>query len=608
MRSQSLPSRQSSRRFLALGALQGSLLIGAACSDSSAPAVSPAVVKDSPRVTAPKPAQAAAEKAATDPSKLTAKPPRENPSPARPEGVPADDPLFGKPLVIGGEVIPFEVVRHAICLGTAGAIEVELAKLQVYIDEEIKRRREAGAKDEDLSVSEAELASMRKETEDELQREYPGGEMTFEDVMAGMDDGGRSRLIMNRLFEKLFLPDDPANLPPISVDAIVKSGGGESVIEELKSSYALRMQSDPPAKKDATMRLFDQIMIQTIIEYQQKMADIVDDPAKLPPGVLMRVNGVEITTDDIWKRIQSNVDSSDVRAAKQWLTNMKLLREALQEALVTVTDPETGEQKTTSAWLSDEEAAKAYQDHSGPYQDTMFTIEKVALAIKRFPSVRAYMDYRRVYDSFTRMVKDDLTEDVLQKQGEFRTSKVIGQVAVDVDVILLSAFDFKAQRWKENGWQDAKNRAIEVTRLISEKKRPWDEIMNEFSEFYDPPLSVSQKNQPNPPKLYDKGRFRNAQRNNFIGEIEESEYSLFLNGGSITDFIFFQQSVGQVAGPMRGPRGYYITLLRRRSEPMQRKNISEADYMTLVEEDYLMWHLNLFAQELIKKKGVYGLD
>lgn len=30
--------------------------------------------------------------------------------------------------------------------------------------------------------------------------------------------------------------------------------------------------------------------------------------------------------------------------------------------------------------------------------------------------------------------------------------------------------------------------------------------------------------------------------------------------------------------------------------------------MKLVEEDYLMWHLNLWAQELIKKKGVYGID
>ena len=593
MRCQFLLPRGSSRRLIALGALQGSLLLGAGCGDSSGSAASTVAVGESPRSAPEKPAQVPKESAATNPSKLTAKPPRENPAAARPEGVPDDHPVFGRPLVIGGEVIPVETVRHAVCLGPAGATEVELAKLKVYIAEEIKRRKAAGAKDEELSVSEEELAAIRKETEEELQREYPGGEMTFEDVMAGLEDGGRSRLELNRLFEKLFLPDNPAYLPPISIDAIVKSGGGESVIDELKADYTRRMESDPPAKKDATMRLFDQILIQTVIEHQQSMAEIVDDPAKLPPGVLMTVNGVQITTDDIWNRIESSVDSSDVRSAKQWLTNMKLLREALQEA---------------GAWLSDEEAEAAYQAHSGPFQGTMFTIEKIALAIKRFPSVRSYMDYRRVYESYTRMVKDRLTPEVLQQQGEFRTSKVIGQVAVDVDLILLSAFDFKAQRWKENGWQDAKNRAIEVARLISEKKRSWDEIMNEYSEFYDPPLSVSQKSQPNPPKLYDKGRFRNAQRNNFLSEIEENEYMLFLNGGSITDFIFFQQSVGQVAGPLKGPRGYYISLLRRRSEPMQRKNISDADYMKLVEEDYLMWHLNLFAQELIKKKGVFGID
>lgn len=501
--------------------------------------------------------------------------------------------ILGRPLVIAGQTVPPAAIKRQLCVGPAGMAEVELAKLQVFMDEEIKRRRDSGAPPEEFMVSEQELEDFMKQTREELKEEYPEGDVTLEDLLAGLANSGRDRIVMTKLFQKLYLPDDPEKLPPITREALSKDGDG-ALIDHLKQVHEERMKADPPRGKRAEDRLFEQIITNQVTSYLQETADVVDDLDKLPLDVVQRVNGVDIKVDDIWKRIEGGLSPIDVRSAKQWITNMTLLENALEEA---------------GAWITDEEADALYHVYSDPYKDSMFSIEKLAVAIKRFPSVRAYKDYRHVYESYQKLVADQLTPENLEKQAQFRTSKLVGQVAVDVDVLLISAFDFKTQKWKENGWRDAEQRMQEVVRVLTEEKRPWAEVLEQYSEFYEPPVPVSEKNQGNVGLHYDKGRFRNKQRNNLLSDLEESEYWLFLNGNSITDSIFYEQEPGTLAdAPMKGPRGYYLPMLLRRSEPMTRIPLQPEQLKALTLEDYLMWHLNLFAQELIKKHEVYGLD
>jgi hypothetical protein len=310
------------------------------------------------------------------------------------------------------------------------------------------------------------------------------------------------------------------------------------------------------------------------------------------PGVLYRVNGIDIRQEEIWQKIRADLSDLEVRAAKQWIANMTLLREALQKA---------------GAWLTDEEAEAAYRAESDPYKKSIFSIESMAVVLKRFPSVDAYKEHQHVYESFKRFKTPEMTEEALQKQADFRTSKVVGQVTVDVDVILASAFDFKTQRWKPDGWAQAEQRMKDVLRLLTDDGRPWDEVVDQYSEFYEAPVAASQKAQqdPNAPK---KGRFRGLQRNNLLGQLGESDYWHFLNGNSITDFIFFQQEVGTLGDPLKGPWGYYLPRLLRRTSPPQRLPVDPETYKVLIEEDYLLWHLNEFTQKLIRENEVYGLQ
>ena len=317
------------------------------------------------------------------------------------------------------------------------------------------------------------------------------------------------------------------------------------------------------------------------------------EPKMFEPAIsIVGVNGDDITVDDVWRDIRPFVTTMEVRAAKQWITNYTLARAELQKA---------------GTWLSDEEAAAEYEQMSAPYKDSIFSIENLAVAVKRFPSVERYKEYQRLYDSFARYSATEMTQAALDKHAEFRTNKVVGQVSADVDVILCSAYDFKANRWKENGWAEAEARMKDVVDLLMEEQQPWDVLVERYSDFYQQPTPLSQQGQDDPNRST-KGRFRNVQRNNLLGELGESEYWCFLNGNSITDFVFFQQEVLSLGQPLRGPLGWYLPRLLRRTKPPQRLSMDPDVREKLVRDDYLIWHLNEFCQGLIAKNEVFGLE
>jgi hypothetical protein len=301
------------------------------------------------------------------------------------------------------------------------------------------------------------------------------------------------------------------------------------------------------------------------------------------------VNGVDITLDAIWKRILQRVTPEAVREAKQWIVKTTLLEKAFKEA---------------GAWLTDEEAYLAYHAHSDPYKDSMFSMERIALLMKSFPSIERYKQHRRLTDCFKRLRSP--SEADLVEYGKRRTNKVLGQVAVDVDVILCSAFDFNLNAWRRNGWQEAEQRMKEVVRLLVEEQRPWEEMVEKYSEFVDPPVAASQD--PLPEDRPQKGRFRDVQRNNLIAFLGETDYGIFLNGSCVTDFIFFEQEVGTIGQPVRGPFGWYLPKLVSRTKPPARIPMDEGTMRDLILDDYLTTEMTRFADELVRTNEVYGMS
>jgi len=502
-----------------------------------------------------------------------------------------DRALLGAPLEIDDQTIPFDEIKRQVCLGALGQNYIEAEKLRIFTNEELEARVKAGKSREEYDVSDEDLAKVFKQVEDQLKEEYPGGEVGLDQVLP-QDDGNRRLVRTTELFKKVYLPDNPADYCDLTVVALHAQENGDQLIAQMQIAYDLRA-ADAHNAMSAGERVFQTMLLQQIVKYLNDIADVVDSGDDLPTDILMRVNGKDIPVEAVWERIKGRVTSVEVRSAKQWITNMVLLEKALTKA---------------GTWLSDEEAEAAYTEHSEPFEGSIFSIERLAVTVKRFPSVSAYKDYYRAYESFHRMMKEEMTPEALEEYGKRRTQHLIGQVSVDADVILLSAYDHKNGKWKKDGWDEAENKTREVLSLLVDDEKPWEQVLQQYSEFYDLPVPKSQVGQETPHWITDKGRFRNKQRNVLMKNLDENDYWLFLNGDSITDYIFFEQKVEEIGRPMKGPRGWYIPLLLRRSDPPARLSTSEENMKELIRQDYLNYNLRMYVRDLVRESEVYGID
>ena len=179
---------------------------------------------------------------------------------------------------------------------------------------------------------------------------------------------------------------------------------------------------------------------------------------------------------------------------------------------------------------------------------------------------------------------------------------IMGLAKCHADTLLVSAFDWLNFEWRENGWEDAYERAIAIreeidahlAKLAAEREAvdaarlkgeayagepvlpfdQWWRLLRTESEYWDPPLPATGK-QPPALGLKNFGAFNEEPmtRNDMKRAIGESEYEHFLANGALVDAIFFDMEPGTVAGPYRGPKGFYIVYLKGRTRPTNPLNL-----------------------------------
>jgi hypothetical protein len=214
---------------------------------------------------------------------------------------------------------------------------------------------------------------------------------------------------------------------------------------------------------------------------------------------------------------------------------------------------------------------------------------------------------------------------------------VMGLSKAATEVLLVSAFDWPRYRWKEDGWawaekeanrlkaeldahldaiaayESAKTAAAAGGTNLDESlvepisfERFWAERMDLNSEFWDPPMPASGKAPPmQGMKL--KGRFGTNTRNDLARQIGEGPYTSYLSNGSVADEVFFNMEQGSVAGPFKGPHGYYIVYLKNRVPPTNPLRPSEPRHMELLREDYVRQHFTEYSHASLQEVGVSGL-
>jgi hypothetical protein len=135
--------------------------------------------------------------------------------------------------------------------------------------------------------------------------------------------------------------------------------------------------------------------------------------------------------------------------------------------------------------------------------------------------------------------------------------------------------------------------------------------VDEHSEYWDPP----------PPEVHDnrkahdsdvgrkkKGRFGPHYRNDLISYVGESSYTEWLTGQCITDRIFHDQEPGTVAGPFRGPLGWYLTRVKGRTPPARPLDLSDPKSMQLLKDDYLRYAFIQYSKEAVAQAEIKGWE
>lgn len=523
------------------------------------------------------------------------------------------EPTATEALTIDPQALRRELVYQA------GRANLEAYKIDIYIEEEIKRQTQSlretlaaeGAEppviEERLAALMAEFNADEQEIRDsvgntikQIRDQYPS--LPWDAVLKYNNIEPLHLLRMTRQskrFENVFLPENPEEWPPTTQEALKSNEQGSTFYDQLVQAYknrkaqeAAAAQPGPqpegapdPAAANQGEQMFKMLVRRMITGALEEASEVRTAVDGLEPEVAMRVNGQDILTSDVFTEIAPTIDVQELDHAQKWLMKVELAAEVLDQM---------------GFWMSDEEFATAFAEEDAKYSPP-FTLEVIARNFKGFPSMEAYRTYFRLKESYRRMIADDLTDEVLNGHVERRAGPLIGLATVQPEIILVSAFDFEKNQWKENGWEEAYRRTAEVNqRLVESQGAEWGNLLDTYSDFWDPPAPTTpQANQPQGDRK-NKGRFPALNRNRLLQYLDEDDYTLFLDGYSIGDQIFFGLEEGQIDGPYKGRLGYYFARIVRKTPAPSNKSLGDEDFRTMVESDYLTVRLNQFVQQVFE--------
>ncbi len=501
-------------------------------------------------------------------------------------------------LVVNGEIVSEAAVRRALVY-REGMKYLQRRKMQIFIDNEIDSRVEAGEDRAKYEVTVAEVDAVINDTRKTIKDTYP---TLAEDVVLTQNNieslsDWQAQQHQTQVFNKVFLPDNPSDWTEFTRNAM-KSAMPEEMIDQfmakMQEGYDKRVeegrQNDP---SDPGQMMFKTLMSQSVIQALEERADVKMAADGIPLEMAMIVDGVGIPTDQVFAQIRGKVGPADWESTRLWLAKTIAVRQALKKA---------------DELISDAEFEKLYAEREAQYAESPFPLEVLVQNWKKFPSMESYRTYFRLIESYKKMIASEFDDEHLSEHLD-RANRLLGLEKVDVEVIWISAYDVLRKRWKENGWELAEKRTKECAQRLADGE-DWDVLIEEYSEFWDAPKAqgADAANIPQQPQAQNnKGRFGPLYRNELVGKVNESDFTCFLTGTSVADQIFFNVPTGSYGGPYRGERGYYIALVKNRIPAMRDLSLKVANERDLIIQDYLSVRFNEFARLAMEEADLQGL-
>ncbi|HVS20020.1 MAG TPA: hypothetical protein VMT18_15555 [Planctomycetota bacterium] len=470
------------------------------------------------------------------------------------------------PLVVRGKTIPTDEVKRELILGIGFAF-ADFKKFEIILAQELDRRQAAGEDIEQYLPSEADLAKHIEAQRADFALRYPTLDFKTEVGRAYLSyeiylEPARQSL----MFDRLFIPEDPADWPPLTIE-LIRGFGGDPFVQDAFDSYARRKQQMIDQGLDS-IPPDDQIIVGTwrdiVLRELSNFAAIEIEPIKLPPGVLMVVDGVEIKIDDVWSIIGPHLTQSEVVTARRLLAMLTLLELDLESR---------GELLSREEWEAlfvpeDRTLRQMLEMHANSASNLMGT-----------QSAWPYARFDRITQSLRRVHADEVAGVPSDRAFVNNINQITGAAKLDAEFVLSSAWDGDTDRWKPNGWTDARKRSFAL-RAELDGGADWKELRELHSEFWDPPLpEIGHKPQFG---FHFKGAFGAQTRNQLLGLLEEREVHNLIYGGTVTDRAFYFTEPGTVVGPLMGPLGYYLVKVNGRTPATSPLDMNKDSHRELV--------------------------
>jgi hypothetical protein len=476
-----------------------------------------------------------------------------------------------------------------------GSQALDSRKVDVFIEQERAAQIAAGVAPERFEVGEQEVKRKVEEALQSVREQYPTLDPAVVLSYNNIDIKNLERMTrQSTMFDIVFLPENPDEWPATTAEAI-KGRMGEALVTQLKDGYAKRqealaaMTEEERTKAKQSQGIFQMLLRTQVQQELNSAAEIEYASQGLPVEVAMRINGRDVLVSDVYADIEAGLSAQQVEEARRWMAKCAVLEAVLRRS---------------GKLLSDEEFAPLYEAHVNPPGQSVFPMETVIRQYQKFPSMDVYRQYYRLLASYERMIAEEINDQNLQAHFDRRGNRMLNLGMVDVELILCSAFDFEQNRWKPDGWKEAAEEAQQVTEALAVAEGAnWDELLERHSDFWDPPTPTQAQAQPAARKK-NKGRMGPMNRNEMLQSLGESDYRSFLEGGSVTDEIFFALEEGQVGGPYAGPHGYYIARILSQNAPTLARNLSEANFRESVRQDYLSTRFTAFAAQACASAGL----
>jgi len=499
--------------------------------------------------------------------------------------------LITTPLKVNDVTIPTAEIRRALLL-KVGRVQLESRKLDLLIDAEIATRKAAGEAVDDVALTPEEEQAAFDAATGQIRAQYPN--MALEDVLASNSlsvESLKRQLTQTTRFDRVFLPDDPEAWPATTVGALEGQMGAETVTQ-MKENWKARQAAGGADAADPGQMMWNRLMRQMVIQALMQNAEVVTPADGLPVAVAQRVNGQDTLVADVWPEVKSIVHPEAVKRVRLYLARLS----AVQQDLF-----------AKGAWLADEDFNKIFADEEKIGEGSPWNLPMIVMVMKRYPNMNVYKDILRAERSYEKLIGDELTVENLEGWLP-RASRLLGLGEVTPEIILLSAFDYTTNRWKDNGWEEAEARANAIVdQLVVSEGADWDTLLDENSDFFDPPQPQAQQPGQPAPDLKNKGRFGSIHRNRLMQMLGESEYTAFVDGSSIADLVYYDQEVGGIDGPFKGIHGYYITRVDARTAGQKPILLSDPNMRKMVTEDYVMQHFIGYSNRVLDEATVEGL-